>query len=161
MRLTRWPLRCLGLRLVTPVGDSNQEITSGRPPSRLPPAGRWQRSRISSQKGSRHPSDRRAASTIGCLLSLTSKPWTHPASSIVVRSHPTTPLGSVTGSPESPRERDSCLLCLPARRLLRSSNWWFGQSALYKMSIQRNTEPTWCLPVWPMIDAADGCNDKR
>lgn len=160
-RPARWPLRCLGLRLVTPVGDSNQEITSGRPPCRLPPAGRWRWSRISSQKGSRPPSDRRAARPIGCQLYLTSKPWMHPASSIAARSPPTTPLASVTGSPESPREMDSCLLRLPDRRLLSLSSRRPDQSVPYKTNSRRSMEPMLCLPAWLMTGTADGNNNKK
>ena len=55
---------------------------------------------------------------------------------------------------------------LPPRLLgsslrLRPSSRLSGQSAQYKTNTLKNTEPTWCLPVWPMIDAAGGCSDKR
>ena len=161
MRPARWHLRLLGLRLATPVGNSNQPTTRARPHSRLPPAGRWRQLRTISRKGSLRPSVRRVASPIGCPPSRTSRLLTHPASSIVARSRPTTPLGSAIGSPESPRVMDSYLLRLPARRLLHPSSRRFGQSAPYKMSILKSMEPMSCSPAWPTIGTADGSDNKK
>ena len=56
---------------------------------------------------------------------------------------------------------DSCLLRLPARRLLHPSSRRFGQSVPYKMSIQRSTEPTSCSPVWQTTGAADNSNSLK
>ena len=140
----RWPLKVLGPRLVTPVGDSNRTTTSARPCSRLPRAGRWQQSKISSRKGSLLPSARRAASPTGCPPSHTSRPLMHPASSTAAPIHPMTPPGSATGSPELPRTK-GCRLRLPGRRLLLlPSSRRFGQSAPYKTSILKSTELMSC-----------------
>ena len=115
--LAKWLLKLLGLRLATPVGVSNRTSTSARPRSRLPQAGRWRQSKINSQKGSLHPSVRRAASPTGCPPSRTSRLLMHPASSTVARSRPTIRLESATGSHGSPRARGWYRLRLPARRL--------------------------------------------
>ena len=162
MHPARWHLRPLGLRLVRPVGDSKQVTTSGRPLSRLPPAGKWRQSKTSSRRGSLLLNVRGAASQTGCPPSPMSKPLMHPASSTAARSRPTKQLGSATGSPGSLREMASCLPRLLGSRLrLRPSSRLSGQSAQYKMNTLKNTEPTWCLPVWMMIDAAGGCSNKR
>ena len=157
----RWPLKLLGPRLVTPVGDSNQTTTSARPCSRLPRAGRWQQSKISSRKGSLLPSARRAASPTGCLPSCTSRLSMHPASSTAARSRPTTPLGNGSGSPGLPRVMDSCLLHLPARRLLLLSSRLFGQSARYKMSTLKSMELMLFSLVWPRTGAAGANSVKK
>ena len=161
MHPARWHLRLLGLRLARPVGDIPQATTSGRPPSRPPTAGRWRQSRISSRRGSQCPSVRRAASPTGHPPSRTSRPSMLPASFIVARSRPTTPLGSVIGSPGLLREMASYLLRLSARRLLRPSSQRPGQLAPFKMSIPQSMEPMSCSLVWPTIGAADGNNSKR
>ena len=161
MHLVKWLLKLLGLRLATLVGVSNRMTTSARPCSRLPQAGRWQQSKISSRKGSLLPSARRAAIPTGCPPSHTSRPLMHSASSTVPRSRPTKPLGSATGSPRSPRVTDSSPLRLPARRLLPLSSRRLGQSVRFKMNILKSTEPTSCSPAWPTTGAADGSSNKK
>ena len=156
MHPAKWLLRPLGLRLVTPVGVSNKTTTSARSHTQLLPAGRWRQSKTSSRRDSLLPNVRGAASQIGCPPSPMSKPSMHPASFIAARSRPTTPLGSVSGSPESTRAKDCCLLRLLASRrrrlLLRSRRP--GQLQPSKMSTQKSKEPTSCSPVWPMTGAA-------
>ena len=150
------------LRRQTPAGDNSRATTSTRTRSRLPAAGRSRPLKPSSQMSSPRPSDRKAASQTGCRPSPTSRPWMYLASSIATRSRRITPPGSATGSPGSPRETASCLPRLLGSRLRhRPSSRLSGQSAQYKMNILKSMEPTWCLPVWLMIDAAGGCSDKK
>ena len=162
MRLTKWPLRLLELRLEMPVGDCSQATTSARPRSRLPAAGRSRQLKTSSRMGSLHPSDRKVASPTGCRLSHTSKLWMVLASSIAARSRRIRPPGSATSSPGSPKETASYLPRLLGRNLrLRPSSRLSGQSAQYKTSTPKSMEPTWYLPAWLMIDATGGCSRKR
>ena len=161
MHPAKWLLKLLELRLETPAGVSSRMTTSARPCSRLLPAGRWRELKTSSRKGSLLPSIRRAASPTGCPPSHTSRLSMDPASSTAARSRPTTPLGSATGSPGSPKATDSCLLRLPARRLLLPSSRRPGQSSRYKMNILKNMELTSCSQAWSAISIADGSGNKK
>ena len=87
----------------------------------------------SSRRGNPAPSVRRAASRLGYLPFLSSRPSMLPASSTAARSRPTTQPRSATGLSALSRVKD-CLLRLLARRLrLLSNRRPVQQSALSKM----------------------------
>ena len=162
MHQAKWLLKLLGHRLATPVGVSHRMTTSTRPCSRLLQAGRWRQSKTSSQKGSLHPSARRAASPIGCPLSRMSRLLMHPANFTVARSRPTTPLGSAIGSQGSPRVTAFCLLrLLGSLLLLHPSSRQFNRSEPYMTSIPKSTELMSCSPAWPTTSTTDGNDSKK
>ena len=143
MRLAKRPLRLPELWLETPVGDNSRTITSAKPHSRLPAAGKLRQSKSNSRRSSLRPSDRKAASPTGCRPSPMSRPWMDLASSTAVRSRRITPPRSATGSRESPRARGWCRLRLPARRLQPpSSRLLDQQSEPFKMSSLMSMPPT-------------------
>ena len=84
-----------------------------------------------------------------------------PCKSTAARSRPTTPLENAVGSPELPRVTDSCLLRLPAHRLLLPSSRRFSLSAPYKTSIPKSMELMSCSPAWPTISTTEGNDNKK
>ena len=155
MPLERCSLRLLERQLETTVGASSRTTTSAKPPSRLPPIGRWRQLKTSSRKGRLLPSVSRAASPTGCPHSHTSRLSMHPASFTVGRSRPTIQLGSATGLSASPREKDYRLRLLARRLRLLSSRPPVQQSAQSNMISLKNIELMLSSPVWPTTDTVD------